>query len=111
MSFNSPYMHDLKEQNLKIKTRVNQVILDFIGKINIGKALDIGTRNPITELLEQNFSTTIDSTNIDLDVEKLSGKYDTVFCFEVLEHLFNPLHLLLEVHNVLKNDEKALHMA
>lgn len=104
MNFVSPYMHELKEHRPKIKKRTEEVILQFIGERTIGKALDIGIRNPVTELLEKHYNRSIDSTNIDLDVGQLSGEYDTIFCFEVLEHLFNPLHFLLEAKKVLKDD-------
>ena len=30
-------------------------------------------------------------------------KFDYIFCFEVIEHLFNPLHLLLQMSNVLNS--------
>ncbi len=104
MTCASPYMHDVHEKNPAIRKRVHKIIFNFIGNKNIGKALDIGARNPLTETLEKHFATTIDSTDTDLDVGHLKGNYDTVFCFEVLEHLFNPLHMLLEIHNVLKDD-------
>ncbi len=104
MHYSSPYMHDLHEKKPAIRKRVHNIIFNFIGQKTIGSALDIGTRNPLTETLEKHFSIKIDSTDVDLDVGRLTGNYDTVFCFEVLEHLFNPLHMLLEIHKVLKDD-------
>ena len=104
MAENNAYMHEIGETSQLIKNRVQNIITSFVGEKPLGKVLDIGERNPLTEVLENHFSTNINSTNIDLDIEKLTGEYDTVFCFEVLEHLFNPLHLLLEIKSVLKKD-------
>jgi len=106
MNYTSPYMHQLEETRPKIRKNIERVTFQFIGKRNIGKTLDIGERNPLTEVLEKHFSTKIDNTNIDLDIGKLKGRYDTIFCFEVLEHLFNPLHFLTEAYKVLKTNGK-----
>lgn len=63
--------------------------------------LDIGDRTPMTALLESHFGCRFDTTTVDLDTGQLSGSYPIVTAFEVLEHLYNPLHLLLEVRKVL----------
>jgi len=97
----NPYMHEVKQSDLQ--SRVNHAIEDFVGQRSCGRTLDIGKRNPLTGILEKMFSVEIDSTTIDLDVGFLTGKYDTVFFFEVLEHLFNPLHCLLEIQRVLSS--------
>jgi SAM-dependent methyltransferase len=97
-------MHDVKEHLPQVRRRVTQVITDFIGHTQIKKALDIGARNPLTEVLENHFSIQIDNTDVDLDVGRITGSYDAIFCFEVLEHLFNPLHFLLEAHKSLTAD-------
>ncbi len=68
------------------------------------RGLDIGDRTPFTAELESFFGCPFDSTNVDLDVDILAGRYDIVTCFEVLEHLFNPLHCLLQIKNVLVPD-------
>ncbi|MCC7430963.1 methyltransferase domain-containing protein [bacterium] len=78
--------------------------LDFIGNHKTAKSLDVGERNPITPLLEKQLQTKIENTSIDLDTEKLEGNFDTVFCFEVVEHLMNPLHLLLEIRSCLTSN-------
>ncbi len=101
MKFISPYMHEIGNQSPLIQARVVQAITDFIGEREIGKVLDIGVRSPLTQILEERFSAQIENTDIDLDTGHLSGRYDTLFCFEVLEHLFNPLHFLLEAYNIL----------
>lgn len=63
--------------------------------------LDIGDRTPVTPMLEAHFGCRFDNTTVDLDTEPLAGLYPVVTAFEVLEHLFNPLHLLLEIRKVL----------
>lgn len=104
MSTNNPYRHELTEACAPIKQRVNTIIFNFIGNKTWGLCLDIGERNPQTESLEKQLDIQIESTDIDLDIGTLSGSYDTVFCFEVIEHLFNPLHLLQQIHHVMKKD-------
>ena len=103
-------MHEIGNQSPRIQERVRHAITDFIGEREIGKALDIGTRSPLTEILEDHFSIQIENTDIDLDTGHLSGRYDSLFCFEVLEHLFNPLHFLLEAYNIL-NDNGRLFLS
>jgi SAM-dependent methyltransferase len=66
--------------------------------------LDLGDRTPLTESLEQLFGCPFESTAIDLDVDRLSGSFSVVTAFEVLEHLYNPLHLLLEVRRILAGE-------
>ncbi len=63
--------------------------------------LDIGDRTPMTGRLEELYGCRFDTTATDLDVGTLDGLYQVVTAFEVLEHLYNPLHLLLEVRKVL----------
>jgi len=72
--------------------------------------LDIGPRGLFTERLEEEFNLNIYNTN-DMDLDVLPfypvdypfvDKFDCVFIFEVLEHLFNPLQLLLEIKKFLK---------
>jgi hypothetical protein len=63
--------------------------------------LDIGDRTPVTGMLEELFGCRFDTTSVDLDTGALDGSYPVVAAFEVLEHLYNPLHLLLEARKVL----------
>jgi len=70
--------------------------LNFIDKI-IFPACDLGENNPLKEIINTN----IESIEIDLDHEKLNNQYQTILCFEVLEHLFNPLFALESMKNAL----------
>ena len=65
--------------------------------------LDIGDRTPVTEMLEAHFGCRFDNTAVDLDTEPLdvTTRYPVVTAFEVIEHLYNPLHLLLEIREAL----------
>lgn len=65
------------------------------------RGLDLGCRTPLTDSMERLFSCPFDNTSVDLDTGDLEGSYDIVTAFEVLEHLFNPLHAMLEVGKVL----------
>lgn len=81
--------------------------LKFLTPIHDAKrGLDIGDRTEFTARLEDFFNVPFDNTEIDLDTGKLSGQYDIVTAFEVIEHLFNSLHLLEQIYNVLKPDGK-----
>jgi hypothetical protein len=65
--------------------------------------LDIGDRTPATAMLEAHFGCRFDNTAVDLDTEPLdvATRYPVVTAFEVIEHLYNPLHLLLEIRKAL----------
>ncbi|HWQ27158.1 MAG TPA: methyltransferase domain-containing protein [Chlorobaculum sp.] len=63
--------------------------------------LDIGDRTPVTGMLESHFGCRFGNTSLDLDTGSLDGSYPVVTAFEVVEHLYNPLHLLLEIRKVL----------
>lgn len=84
--------------------RRHQNTLDFIGTRAMGKVLDIGERNPFTLRLEERLGISVENTRGDLDTITLRGHYDTVLCFEVIEHLMNPLHLLLQINTVLNSN-------
>lgn len=81
----------------------------FIGdKRDVISALDIGDTTGLTEMMEKKFGFEFDHTEGDLDSSELIGKYDLVTSFEVLEHLFNPLFHLGQIHKVLKPGGKLI---
>ncbi len=49
-----------------------------------------------------------ENTTVDLDLEPLDGSFEVVTAFEVLEHLYNPLHALLEVKRLLAGEDARL---
>jgi hypothetical protein len=69
----------------------------------VSAGLDIGDRTPVTAMLEAHFGCRFDTTSVDLDTEPLdvATSYPVVTAFEVIEHLYNPLHLLLEIRKTL----------
>ena len=74
----------------------------------LSSGLDMGERTPLTALLEQHFGCPFENTAVDLDLEPLTGSFGVVTAFEVLEHLYNPLHALLEVRHLLAGDHARL---
>lgn len=87
---------DVKHNDLRYK-----FTLRFIDELH-SKVLDIGSRNPITNLIESQFGIGIRNTSRDVDVEPLEGHYNFVLCFEVIEHLMNPLWFLKNVKSILE---------
>jgi SAM-dependent methyltransferase len=75
------------------------------------KGLDIGDRTPFTVSLERLFGFPFENTAVDLDLESLDGSFGVVTAFEVLEHLYNPLHALLEVKRLLKGENARLYVS
>lgn len=81
------------------------LLLGFIRLAPEGKILDVGERNPFTEILEQHFNRKIEDTGLlNLDTEKLQGSYKTIFCFEVIEHLMNPLFFMRNCFEILEDE-------
>ncbi len=64
------------------------------------KILDLGTRNPFSEIMEQNDYTVYNTEGEDLDVDfkKINQKdAELVTAFEIFEHLFAPFNILQEI--------------
>ena len=101
---NSPYRNTMgsdyyNAKHVQIRWRKT---LAFLNEDKTTKsALDIGDRTPFTEKLESFFDCPFDNTKIDLDKEHLTGEYDVITACEIIEHLYNPLHFLMEIRSVL----------
>ncbi|SVD45776.1 uncharacterized protein METZ01_LOCUS398630, partial [marine metagenome] len=78
----------------------------FLNQFQACSGLDIGNRTPLTKQLEAHYNCSFKNTTIDLDEGQLIGEYDVITAFEIIEHLFNPLHLLTEISQVLKDEGK-----
>jgi len=82
--------------------RLFKKIVKFIGKVN-GKCADISEENIKMEYIKNHFNIEVDQIIAgDLNFDKLTGQYDTIFCFEILEHLQNPLWFMKQLKSILK---------
>ncbi len=84
----------------------NRKTINYLKRKNIaGKILDIGQESPLTSMISNNFDVWIDNTIGDLDGDFItpgSDDYDVVVFSHTLEHIFDPVHCLLEIKKVLK---------
>ena len=95
LDFKRPSLWDRQTKIRAKKTK------DFIGDIS-GTVLGVGAGE-----LEKWIYPELDYTLCDLDCEfDAKGKYDNIFCFEVLEHLFNPLFCLENIKKHLRSNGK-----
>jgi SAM-dependent methyltransferase len=94
-----------QKNNPKAQINFNKTfeIIDSIGGLK-GDVLDIGSRNLLTEMLEERYKINIDSTfgDLDLQFKCFKQKYDFIHYNNVIEHQFNPLYTLLEIGKHLK---------
>ncbi len=91
----------------QFKSHLNKTLSYFAGKLNNKQnILDIGERNPLTNLLEKSYNVLIDNTNgdLDLDFQIPDKQYDVVIYSHTIEHQFNPLYTLFRIREVLKPD-------
>lgn len=69
-----------------------------------GLVLDVGEKNNFGRKMAEEFGLFYCSTNGDLDYQSWTMehvvKYDYIFCFEVIEHLMNPLLFLENLKSV-----------
>lgn len=86
----------------KTPTKRYKHTLEFLQKVLPAPAvvLDLGIRNPFTEIMEENGYTVYNTSGEDLDelpeiVNKV--KVDAVVAFEILEHLLSPYVLLKNI--------------
>jgi hypothetical protein len=83
------------------KKRYNKT-LDFLLKVlpPPAKILDLGVRNPFTEIMEQNGYTVFNTKGEDLDLNpEIINDYevDAVTSFEIFEHLLSPFSVLNKI--------------
>lgn len=69
-----------------------------------GPILDVGNWNYVSEMLERAFRIGLDST-LDSDFNDIvtapQKRYNTIFCFEVIEHVMNPLQFMGQLRDLL----------
>lgn len=86
----------------KIPHRRYHLTLQFLQKSIPAPAtiLDLGVRNPFSEIMEQNGYTVINTEGEDLDILPeivKKHKVDAVTAFEIFEHLIAPFNVLREI--------------
>lgn len=94
---NSPYNFEKSRQYQSHLKNTMGYLKDKINPSDV--VLDIGSRNPLTELIERRLSVNIHNTIGDLDDDFAIPGYffDKVIYSHTIEHQFNPLHTLLKI--------------
>lgn len=90
---------DASDENLNKGRRV-KIVKDFIGGEVIGKTLDIGSPNAFGQAIGIKDNTTGD---LNFGVSAPSKDYDLILFSEILEHLMNPLSVLIDCHRLLRS--------
>jgi len=102
------YCHDIDiEPETRGHRKRARQIADFVHPRPSDSVADIGKKNTKSELLKKYLDIEIDQVYADdfnFDTFQTAKKYDVVFCFEVLEHLQNPLWFLKQVKGLIKDD-------
>ena len=102
---NSEFLRNIPEK--EIKYHVGR-LMRFIHRDDVFKkrCADVGESNPKMELLSACFRTDVTQIECaDFNFDHIEPrKYDCIFCFEVLEHIQNPLWLLREMREALADD-------
>lgn len=88
---------------LNIHSKRYQKTLNFLIDVLPAPAviLDLGVRNPFSEIMEQNGYTVYNTNGEDLDLVPeivKNFKIDAVTSFEIFEHLLNPYTVLKEIN-------------
>jgi SAM-dependent methyltransferase len=82
-------------------------IIEFVSEDSLdGTICDIGNSNPKMEYLKEIFDinleqVTVNDFNFDVFPDK---QYDVIFCFEILEHLQNPLFFMTQIKKMMKDN-------
>ena len=87
--------------------RAKETVRYLVDEPLLGRIADCGEDNPMKYYIQKSFGLTIDSLDWDFNKEhNLTGlkRYDVIFCFEVLEHVMNPLLFLNKLKEILKED-------
>lgn len=107
--------HPLKNAEKRRYTRT----VKFIGKVINSPVADISPPSPMSEYIEKYYLQVYTKDEliieyihgIDYNFDKLSTKkFKTIFCFEVLEHLQNPLLFMKNIVELM-DDDSVLYMS
>lgn len=92
------------ETVMKLDKKMTNSFADFINCL-IGKTADVGCNNAKRGYLSSIFNYNIHELNCeDFNFPEFKGKYTTILCFEVLEHLQNPLLFMKKLSECLDHD-------
>lgn len=88
----------------KLPSKRYQHTLEFLQSVLPAPAtiLDLGVRNPFSEIMEENGYTVINTEGEDLDLlpeTVKKHKVDAVTAFEIFEHLIAPFNVLKEIES------------
>ncbi len=84
--------------------KITRATADFIDTLTPPCA-DLGEPNAKRQMLEELKGVKIASVSgIDFDYDPIPGQWGTILCFEILEHLFNPLAFLENIKKALLPD-------
>jgi SAM-dependent methyltransferase len=92
-----------------LEGRLDTFMESAYGVFSNNRMLDIGRESPLTRRIKEKFQyLRIENTYGDLDVIPLGGaiKYDYILFSHTIEHLFNPLHALLQIRKVMHKASK-----
>ena len=100
---------ELFNVNMDNVQRMVDRLLQFIKKEHLYPALsfaDIGLENPKMNFIKDWIGIKADQVVVDdfnFDPLPKKKKYDVIFCFEIIEHLQNPLFFMRELKSILKD--------
>lgn len=93
------------QMNRQVLVAHRKTVKYLKGKLLIGSVgLDVGERNPLTDMIEKECLVHLVNTSGDLDTNfkiPINNIYDFVIFSHVIEHLFNPLYTLLRLKEVM----------
>jgi len=86
------------------------VVLSYLSRRPKGNILDVGARNPLTDLIKDRTGFPVDNTvgNLDFSFTAPGKDYWTIVFSHVIEHLHNPLSCLVRLHELLHPNGKLL---
>jgi len=90
------------EISTKNDIRLFKKIIKFVE--SSGKCAEIGKENIKMNYIKNYLGikiTQVDAQDFNFNI--LKGSYDTIFCFEILEHLQNPLWFMAQLKSILKH--------
>lgn len=92
-----------KEMPSFMTNRINETIKYLENEDLPDTILDVGEYNPLAKKIEESFNVQVVSLERDFDYNFTHNKqYQVITCFEILEHLFNPLLFLDNLKKLLK---------